>query len=298
MSPRPAVSMGRRLLLWVVAPGLVLVVAGIVLVLVIQVVLAGRLGRIPGAFDRLTNRPAASGGKSTALNLLVAVTDSAATPPSWQDAAGGVALLMLLHVDADRRGSYLAVLPLKARVDLPGQGERPLVSALDGARPALAVGAVESLTGLRVDHLVLTTWAGLRQLGQETDEIDVAPFADAFQEGPTREQRQMEYLRLLTDETLHTRMRKRPVEVYRVVDALVRSTAVDAEWSSGEMRGLAFSLRNLRSRNIVFLAAPQSAAGAGGTGSDAADLWLAMARDDTAVWLAAHPEAILPPDTG
>lgn len=298
MSSRPAPSMSRRLLRWVVVPGVLLLVGVMVLVLVVQVTLAGRLGRIPGAFDGLADRPAASGSESHALNLLVAVTDSAAAPPSWREAADGIAPLMLLHVDADRRGSYLAVLPLNARVDLPGQGERPLGSALDGARPALAVGAVESLTGLRVDHLVLTTWPGLRQLGQVVDKLDVTPFADVFSDRPPRLQLQMEYLRLLTDETLHTRMRKRPFEVYRVVDALVRSTAVDAEWSSGEMRGLAVSLRNLRSRNIVFLTAPLPAAGPGATGSGAADLWRAMARDDTGAWLAAHSEAMLPPAPG
>lgn len=94
-----------------------------------------------------------------------------------------------------------------------------------------------------------------------------------------------------------------PVKLINTVSALTENLTVDASWSSGDMRGLALSLRGTKAEDVTFLTAPIA-----GTetipiyGSivrldeqKAMTLWDALKKDSMTAYLAAHPDDVLPP---
>lgn len=68
--------------------------------------------------------------------------------------------------------------------------------------------------------------------------------------------RQQYFLHTLMDDILHQELRKEPIAVYRILDTVSRGLSVESGWSSGNMRNLSVSLRNLRSAKIAYLVVP------------------------------------------
>lgn len=63
---------------------------------------------------------------------------------------------------------------------------------------------------------------------------------------------QRAFLQRVMEGTLRQELRKRPLDLYRVLRTTINGTAVDDGWSVVEMDLLVLSLRNLRSYAIAY----------------------------------------------
>ena len=202
--------------------------------------LFGQLTRIEGAFTGLGQRPAPTDDGS--MTVLVIGADqrpaTGASGPGWLPGAGAMAVLVV-RLSADRASARVASLPLTGEI----------ASAVDAGQAA-AVGAVEDLTGVRVDHLAVLEWSALHRLSGVSRPL-VGPVGDANE----RAAADQVYLREVAEDSLHAELRKQPWTLYHLADVMAGALAIDDQWSSFDLARLVVSLRNLRSGDISFVVA-------------------------------------------
>ncbi len=247
--------------------------------------------------------------------------------------------LMIVHISSDRKNVYLTSLPRDTLTMIYDAEGRPqhngkINSAFSEFGPLGAISTVEHLTDLRMEHLAIIDWAGFKALSSAVGGVPVTipqAFYDPKQKiqweaGPQllegkqalayvrtrygllrgdfdRIARQQNFLRSLMKKILDKGTMTNPVKLINTVSALTENLTVDAEWSSGDMRGLALSLRGTQADDVTFLTAPVA-----GTetvpiyGSivrldevKAMSLWEALKNDSLTAYLADHPDDILPP---
>ncbi|MEO5663352.1 MAG: hypothetical protein ABIR39_08700 [Nocardioides sp.] len=223
---------GRRLLGAALAA---LILMPLVVLAAFDLRLASALDRIHGAFDGLDDRPpVATDGSVT--TLMLATGDGLASSPAltWMRDDPAVVTAMLVTVSGDRRTAYVDWLPLNEQ----------LVDGLADARPSAAVSATEAWTGRRVDHLAVVEWSVFSDLGRDNEvPAELAP--------GTGRREQQAYLREVLKDTLHTEMRKEPWTLYRALHTVASGMAVEDGWSAFDMNRLVFSMRNMRSYDII-----------------------------------------------
>jgi LCP family protein required for cell wall assembly len=300
---------GRRVARSAVAAVLVLWVSVGTLVVGVEHHLWSQLGRVSGAFTGLVDRPEPGASGSLTFLVVLAGPDRPGTAQaSWLN--GSPEGLLLVHLDAERRRPVVVALPLE---------QRPFRDALGRGGPALLVGSVETATGVRVEHLMVVEWEALATLTDHVGGVPVSLTGGvtdpengrvwtsgvhrldgagvlAFvsqrrglpHEGADRAQRQMFVLRALLDEALEQEMRKQPRLLYSFLDTMARGIALDDSWSLGQLRGLAWSMRGLRSYAITYVVV-ESEDQQGTT-----DLWQAMRDDTVDRWLLDHAGAVTP----
>ncbi|MCL3817864.1 LCP family protein [Aeromicrobium wangtongii] len=336
----------RRVLL-----GLAICIVGPVMVflsfaLYLQHQLSGQIHRIDGVFDGGHERPAKTAGRAAdAVDILLLGTDSRsqqpttgtdATSAAWVPGAQRSDAMMILHIDADRRGASVISLPRDLWVTIPGHGRGKINAAFSYGGPSLAVRTVEALTGIRIDHLAVIDWNGFREFtdalggvtidvpetvhdgyrditwtaGRHTmngdEALDYVGQRAGLPGGDLgRIHRQQNFLRTLLDETLTQELVEEPRQAYRILDILTQNLSVDRDWSVGKMRSLVISLRHLRSAGIQYLTVPVAGTGMEGTQSvvhldrvGSEDLWAAVRDDAVSVWLAKNLTSATPATVG
>ena len=323
--------------------GLIACVAALALlagvgVLYLEHRLSSNIGRIDGVFSGLGQRPAkpASGPGAEAVNILllgtdrrssVATTGRDAGAPAWIPGEQRSDTIMLVHIDGDRRGASIISIPRDSWVRVPGYGGAKINAAFSYAGPSLAISTIESLTGLRLDHLAVVDWSGFKALTDAVGGVTVTvpkTVRDSARDitwtagqhrldgqqalnyvgqryglpggDLDRVKRQQAFLRELMQESLHTKMRKDPQMVYDFLDTVTQHLSVDSGWSTKDMATLALSMRNLRSSSIRYLTVP--VAGLGWVGDQSivrlaggldGGLWNAVRTDSVDQWLQRHP---------
>lgn len=92
-----------------------------------------------------------------------------------------------------------------------------------------------------------------------------------------------------------------PTTLYDVLDAVTANLTVDEEWDTGDMRGLAWSLRGLRTSDVGFTTVPVRGTGMVHGASvvfldepAARRMWASMRDDDFVTWMAQNPDVRLP----
>jgi len=298
--------------------------------------LAGQTQRLPDVFtmpdDQRPVPPSPGQAGDKAMNILLAGSDRRAAGPTtgntvssgaeWVPGLQRSDTMMVLHLTADRRAAYLVSIPRDSWVDIPGKGRNKLNAAFSLGGPSLYVQTVEKLTGLRIDHLAVIDWQGFRQLTDALGGVtlDVATDDGSVQKTMNGEQaltyvrerynlpggdfdrikRQQHFLRALMQQTLARDTLSNPVKLTRALDAVTKNLTVDEEFTSGEMRDLALSARNLRGQGVSFLTAPVRGTGREGKQSvvyldtgRSRGLWQAVRSDDLPTWLAANPKSKL-----
>lgn len=296
--------------------------------------LSSNISRIPGVFGGLDHRPRhPTGPAADALDVLLIGTDRRPDVPTADSGAAGWTpgarrgdALMLLHLDADRRGASLISIPRDTWVRVPGHGMDRIDAALSLSGPALAVETVEHLTDVRIDHLAVVDWTGFEALVDAVGGIDVA--VPETVGGPAREDtwspgihhldgaralgyvgqryarakadldrvaRQQVVLRTLMQESLHQEMRTDPRMLYDFLDIVTRHLSIDDEWSTQELLELIVSMRSLRSADLTYLTMPVAGFGAERGRSvvyadrrTARTLWRAVIADRVDAWEARH----------
>lgn len=270
-------------------------------------------------------RPAAT--QSGALNILFLGSDKRVD--------GSVAgqrsdTMMVVHINADRHGATVVSIPRDSWVDVAGVGTTKINAAFATGGPARAVQAVESLSGLRMDHVAVIDWEGFKALTNELGGVTLTvpeTVTDGYtgrvwkagthrMDGETalayvrqhaglaggdfdRVKRQQYFLRTLFAEALSRDTLTDPARLYGALDAVTSHLSVDRDWSTSDLRDLAISMRSVRTHDLTFTTIPVTGTGMEGDQSvvyvdrPAADeLWDALRDDRGAEWASAHDAAL------
>ena len=257
----------------------------------------------------------------------------------WEPGLHRSDTIMLLHISGDRQSAYVVSIPRDTYTtiyDEKGQpaGKHKINAAFSLYGPAAYVSTIEHLTGIRMDHLAIIDWDGFKALTDAlggvliyipetvTEGADVTWSKgyqymygeEALRYVRTRHglaggdfdriRRQQNFIRSLMSDLLEKGTLGNPLNLASVLDAVTRNLTVDDEWSSGDLRGLAFSMRGLRTNDVTFLSAPlatnwnQSISGEGDVvlldKKQCSELWKAIANDKVGAYAEAHRSDQLP----
>lgn len=200
--------------------------------------------------------------------------------------------IMVVNISADRKSVFLVSIPrdtFTTIYDAKGKphGKQKINAAMSLYGPAGAVSTVEHLTGLRMEHLAVLDWDGFKDLSTAVGGVPVHIAEDSYDsirdvrwkagdynlKGKRallyvrqrygllhgdfdRIARQQNFLRSLMKKVLNQSMTENPLQFYETVKVLTRNLTVDAEWSGGNIRGLAKSLNGLQTKDVRFIIAP------------------------------------------
>ena len=302
--------------------------------------LVAPIDRIEGVFTDLEDRPAkpTTGPAAEAVNILllgtdrrsdVATTGDRARAAAWVPGAQRSDAMLLLHIDGDRDGASVISLPRDSWVEIPERGPDKINAAFSYGGPSLAVETVEKLTQVRIDHLAVIDWAGLRALTDELGGVTVTVPETVYDsargvtwaagthhlEGQAaldyvgqryglpggdldRARRQQNFLSTVMTEVLGRISGGSKWDVYELLRVMTSNVSVDAEWSTRDMATLAWSLRDIDESDVAFLTVP--VAGLGWEGPQSVvhldhtagrELWNAIREDRMRGWLREHPRA-------
>ncbi len=200
--------------------------------------------------------------------------------------------IMVLHISADRKNVHLVSIPrdtLTMIYDENGDeaGMAKINSAFSNYGPAGAISTVEHLTDLRMKHLAIIDWDGFKDLSEAVDGVRVyIPYTSydsnqditwekgwkklqgqrALQYVRTRHglvrgdferiERQQNFIRALMKKMLSSGTLTNPVKLTNTLGAVTRNLTVDQQWESGDIRGLALSLRGISADDVQFMTVP------------------------------------------
>lgn len=237
--------------------------------------------RLSGAFPTEPGRPA----ESDELRVLVLGQDWGTETADH----GRSDAIMLLDVARDRSSVSAISFPRDAWVDIPGHGKGKINSTLPIGGPSLAVETVEDLTGIRIDHVAtidgngfpaLTdaiggvvveipetvhddardiTWiAGEHHLNGE-QALDYVGQRYGLPNGDLdRVRRHQNFIRALVATTIAESTWTDPGKLFQVSVAAADALEIDDQWSAGEIRDLAISVRKLDMSDLSFATVPVS----------------------------------------
>lgn len=299
--------------------------------------LNSNVDRIDGVFAGLDHRPArATGAAADSMNILllgtdrrsdVATTGSDAQASDWIPGQQRSDTIMILHLDADRRGASLVSIPRDTWVNVPGYGQNKINAAFSFAGPSLAVQTVEDFTGIHIDHLAVVDWDGYAALIDAVGGVDVnIPITvhdsarDITWKAGThhldgqqaldyvgqryglpngdldRVARQQAVLRTLSQQVMSDGVLSSPKGAYDLVDTFTQHLSVDSDWSGTDMAKLALSLRHVRAHDVTYMTMPVAGFGDESGQSvvyaddkTADELWRDMRDDQVREFVANHP---------
>ncbi len=217
-----------------------------------------------------------------ALNFLLLGSDSRSADPE----GGRSDVIVLMHISDDREQVHLIHFPRDLYVDIPGHGEDKINAAYAYGGPQLVVSALQPLIGVPVDHVALIDFEGFKSMTDAVGgvDVDVAEASPGFSVGTqhmngeralefvrerkalsqgdiSRGQRQQAFIKGLMIKGTSSDTLTNPVTLANFVDAATANLTVDQNLSVGDMRGLAFDMRGLRSGDVAFITAPWSGLG-------------------------------------
>ena len=256
----------------------------------------------------------------------------------WDPGAYRSDSMMVVHIPANRKSAYVVSVPRDSYVtihDAEGaeQGRNKINAAFSQYGPFGTLRTIENLSDLRLDHMAIIDFQGFRDLTTAIGGVDVfvpESFYDSQQdveweqgsnhlEGVKalqyvrtrhglangdfdRVDRQQNFLRALMGKVLDDGTIGNPMTFTDTLEAITQHLTVDESWESGDIRGLALSLRSLDSSKVRFMTLPldryESVPGAGSVNiiaeQRARTLWKAVADDAVGKYLKAYPEDELP----
>ncbi len=130
--------------------------------------------RLPHALPTAVPRPPAS--PTGAMNILLLGSDSrgaTTTVGSTAESDQRSDTMMLVHIDADRRNVYVMSIMRDLWVPIPGNGTAKINAALAWGGTPLTVQTVEQLLQVRIDHVAILDFAGLKDITNAIGGVDV-----------------------------------------------------------------------------------------------------------------------------
>lgn len=285
-----------------IALGLVLVLIGVFAVgaLYVQNQLDSKLERFGDPFASLgadrpeKPQPSEKSHESVApVNFLILGSDSrtsAGDPSSWSYGAQRTDAIMIAAINGHRDKVSVMSIPRDSWVHVPGYGQQKINAAYSYGGPTLMVQAVENLTGIRVDHVVISDFDSFTHITNElggveitltrplhVDDRTIAPgtrtldgeeaLAYARQRYGlsggdfSRMQRQQNWLRAMLRAAFDRDVLTRPAALTDLLSVVVENVAVDDGLNISKLRNLALSMTSLRPGDVIFFSAPVTGTG-------------------------------------
>ncbi|HLS62962.1 MAG TPA: LCP family protein [Ruania sp.] len=318
----------------------VLVVGVVGAVLFVQHRLDGAMERFDDPFADLgTDRPTAprstddQSETADPVNILILGSDSrisAGDPSQWQAGAQRTDAIMIASISGDRESVTVMSIPRDSWVPIRGYGDNKINAAYSFGGPTLMIQTVEDLTGIRIDHMVLTDFDSFQDITDELGGVEITLTQPLQVHGQTiaagthtltgeqalaytrqrhglsggdfsRVQRQQNWIRAMMTAAFDRDVLRNPVALTDLLTVVAENVSVDEGFSIGEMRDLALSSRNLSRGNVQFITAPVLGTGWSPDGRQSIvnldpeameDLCQAFAEDRVAAYLQDHPEVV------
>ena len=206
---------------------------------------------------------------------------------------------ILLHVSADRKNAFAVSIPRDSMVDLPSckNAQGVMVpakrdrfnEAFNIGGPACTIKAVESLTGVYVDHYMVVDFQGFKGVVDALDGVEVClnqpvsdeksglnlPAGKSVVKGEDalafvrarytlgdgsdlgRIERQQDFLSSAVRKATSMQVLSNPVTLYRVLDNVTKSLTTDPELADlANLQDLATSMSSIKPSDVTFLTVP------------------------------------------
>jgi polyisoprenyl-teichoic acid--peptidoglycan teichoic acid transferase len=225
-----------------------------------------------------------------ALNILLIGSDGKTSV-----ANGRSDVILLVHVNADRKKVYLVHFPRDMYVSVPGHGKDKINAAYAYGGSQLLVRTLRNLVDVPIDHAAVIGFEGFAAMTDAVGGVDVyaeeASIDEVYNEARTekwyntvhvgmnhlggqaalgfvreryqlkegdisRGRRQQAFVKALMLKALSKETLTNPVRFAKFVDAATRNLTVDTAFSVADIYSQALTLKNLRSEDIVFITAP------------------------------------------
>ncbi len=321
----------RRRRLW---PRILIIVAAVLVVAVGATVIYGitierkvtdnitRGVDLPGD-DPSDTRPSKEPQETGTLNYVLLGSDSR---DAGNDGNGRSDSIMVVHLNAKRDKAYIISFPRDMYVSIPGYGQNKINAAFSFGGAPLTVRTLETLTGVRMDHVVLVDFEGFIQLTTDLGGVTV-PNKVAFRShGFTykkgkvtikgkralwfvrerhamprgdldRAENQRNVIKAIVQKGLSADVISDPATFTTFIGNLAKHLTVDNSLTDDEIRNTALSLR-LSGKDIELMQAPLAGFGTAPDGQsiDVVDtakldeLSKALKNDTIADYIAKYPE--------
>lgn len=271
---------------------LVLGVAGVALYL--QNRIDGRIERFADPFEELGERPAERNDTDDGeddgepVNILVLGSDSrisAGDPSQWEAGGQRTDAIMIGQVSGDRESMTFMSIPRDSWVPIPGHADAKINAAFSWGGPALMIQTVEDLTGIHLDHIMVTDFDSFQAITDELGGVNIT-LTEPLQSGGTdlpagthrldgaqaldytrqryglsggdlsRMQRQQNWMRAMMVSAFNRDVLTNPNRLNDLLTVVAENVAVDENFTISEMRSLALSMRNVRPGDVNFISAP------------------------------------------
>ncbi len=267
-------------------------------------------------------RPTPEAGTTGATNILLLGSDSrvsAGDPSQWTVGAQRTDAIMIVHIPADRKGAYIISIPRDSWVTIPGHGQAKINAAFSWGGPTLMVQTVESVTGVRIDHVAIVDFDGFKQITDALGGVTITvPQTVSSSQGTIkagtytmdgttaltyvrqrynlpggdfdREKRQQNFLRAVMVKLMSKGTLTDPLKLNDVLGALTKSLSTDDSFSIDQMQNLAVSLRDVRSGDVKFLTVPVS--GTGWSPDHQQSIVVLAKQADASLWQSVRKDAV------
>jgi polyisoprenyl-teichoic acid--peptidoglycan teichoic acid transferase len=273
--------------------------------------------------EESSTRPPKEPQERGTLNYVLLGSDSR---DPGNEANGRSDTIMVVHLNAKRTKAYIMSFPRDMYVNIPGYGKQKINAAFAFGGAPLAVRTLESLTGVRMDHVVLIDFQGFIKLTEDLHGVTVinkTAFSSHGVHYPkgkitiageealwfvrerkllpggdlARAENQRNVIKAIIEKGLSAEVISDPATFVTFIGNVAKHLTVDNGLTESEIRRAALSLR-LTGEDIELLQAPISGFGTAGDGQSIdvvdtakmSEMSTALKKDKLADYMKKYPQ--------
>lgn len=293
-------SRGKKAFIWIVAVIAVLVLGGVALFYGTRAAIDNSITTIPDALplppvddsddDNDDEQPVPDGETvpQDPINILVLGSDSRASggdPTDWQYGGQRSDVMMLVQVTGDRDAVNVMSIPRDSWVPIEGHGTSKINAAFSWGGAPLAVGTVQNLMGVQIDHIVILDFTSFEELTDQLGGVTIATSrGDRDMNGEEalsfvreryslpggdfdRVRRQQAWIESILKEVFDQDILASVPKLGSMIQTVLRYSAVDEGLNFDSMLDMALELRSVRPGDVNFFTIPVRGTGMEGSQS-------------------------------